>query len=472
MSGNPEPHPSDALTAANITRRLEQIPPLSIHSRWATWVGIGCFLDGFTTLTVAAAMTVLVTSLHIDFAKVGLLISAAFFGMFAGAVVCGAASERWGRRAVFAWSVGLFGLLSIVAAFSWNFTSLFWLRVVQGFGLGGAVPVAATLVAECLPASVRGRTFSLNFAVLFALGFVVAPLAGLACIGIFGTELGWRALFGLAGLAFPFGIAVHWLLPESPRWLATQGRLREADAIVQRLEDAARRQGLALATHGPSVTFDERGTRLSEVFVGEYRARTLLVWSLFFTIYFVQYGLNAWLPTLYVKVGGLAPRFALALTVVNGCVTVAAAVLFGLTVDRIGRKRWFVLGFVLSSLGVLWGIIALAVFKFTAWPVLFSTAVFMTAGTGINAGSIYLYAPELFPTRMRSWATSTGSAAGRLGSIVAPTIIGAVLQARLGMVGVFSVLGIMCAAGLITIVSAGIETKQRSLEELAVQQRN
>jgi len=294
------------------------------------------------------------------------------------------------------------------------------------------------------------------------------PLAGLACIGVFGAELGWRALFGLAGLAFPFGIAIHWLLPESPRWLATQGRLPEADAIVRRLEGAARARGLPLANHGPSVAFDGRRTRLSEVFAGEYRARTLLVWSLFFTIYFVQYGLNAWLPTLYVKVGGLAPQIALMLAVINGCVTLAAALLFGLTVDRIGRKRWFALGFSLSSIGVLWGIIALAVFRITAWPVLFSAAVLMTAGTGVNAGSIYLYAPELFPTRMRSWATSTGSAAGRLGSIVAPTIIGAVLQARLGMVGVFAVLGIMCAAGLIIIVSAGIETKRRSLEELAV----
>jgi MFS transporter, putative metabolite:H+ symporter len=455
------------LSPAQITQRLEAIPPLAIHSRWAAWVGIGCFLDGFTTLTVAAAMTVLITSLRIDFAKVGLLISAAFFGMFVGAIVCGAASERWGRRAVFGGSVALFGILSIVAAFSWNFSSLFWLRVLQGFGLGGAVPVAAALIAECLPASVRGRTFSLNFALLFALGFVAAPLAGLICIAIFGPDMGWRALFALAGLAFPFGIAVHWLLPESPRWLATQGRLQEAHAVVRGLEQAALAQGCTLLPSRPQAAFDGRRTRFGEVFVGEYRARTLLVWSLFFAIYFVQYGLNAWLPTLYVKIGGLAPQFALALSVANGCVTLAAAAIFGFTVDRIGRKRWFVLGFSLSVAGILWGIIALTVLNWTAWPVLFSAALLMTAGTGVNAGSIYLYAPELFPTRMRSWATATGSAAGRLGSIVAPTIIGAVLQAHLGLIGVFAILGVVCLAGLVIIVTVGVETKQRSLEELA-----
>jgi putative MFS transporter len=163
----------------------------------------------------------------------------------------------------------------------------------------------------------------------------------------------------------------------------------------------------------------------------------------------------------------LAPQFALALAVVNGCVTLAAAVVFGFTVDRLGRKRWFVVGFALGLTGIIWGIVALSMLKLTAWPVLFSAALLMTAGTGVNAGSIYLYAPELFPTRMRSWATSTGSAAGRLGSIVAPTIIGGVLQAGLGLVGVLSTLGVMCLAGLFVILAAGVETKQRSLEELA-----
>jgi putative MFS transporter len=93
--------------------------------------------------------------------------------------------------------------------------------------------------------------------------------------------------------------------------------------------------------------------------------------------------------------------------------------------------------------------------------------VLLTAGTSVNAGSIYLYAPELFPTRMRSWATSTGSAASRIGSIVAPLAIGSVLQAGLGLLSVFALLGAMCLTGLVAIVVAGIETKQRVLEELA-----
>jgi putative MFS transporter len=453
-----------------VTRRLEILPPLPIHTRWAVTVGIGCFLDGFTTLTVAAALTVLITTLHIDYSRVGLLISASFFGMLVGAIVFGAASERLGRRRIFVFTVGIFGLLSILSAFAWSFSSLFWLRVIQGLGLGGAIPVAAALVAECLPKRIRGTTFSLTYALLFALGYVVAPLAGIVCIRLFGPEMGWRALFGIAGLALPFAFIARRLLPESPRWLAAHGRAAEALILIRQLEEDARRRGLPTeeaGAAGAQSAASARPTRLWEAFNGVYLGRMMLICTLFFTIFFVQYGLNAWLPTLYVKIGGLAPQNALALAVANGCIALGAALIFGLTVDRVGRKTWFILGFLLSLIGTAWAIVALSWLQIGSWPVLFSAGVLLTAGTAVNAGSIYLYAPELFPTRMRAWATSTGSAASRLGSIVAPTAIGGLLQARFGLASVFALLGAASLAGLIAITVSGIETKQRSLEELA-----
>jgi putative MFS transporter len=312
----------------------------------------------------------------------------------------------------------------------------------------------------------------LTYALLFALGYVVAPLAGIVCIRLFGPEIGWRALFGIAGLALPFAFIARRLLPESPRWLAAKGRAAEALTLIRQLEDDARRRGLPPEEPGAAAAAvqsaaNTQPTRLWEAFNGIYLGRMVLICTLFFTIYFVQYGLNAWLPTLYVKVGGLAPQNALALAVANGCIALGAALIFGLTVDRIGRKTWFILGFLLSLIGTAWAIVALSWLQVGSWPVLFSAGVLLTAGTAVNAGSIYLYAPELFPTRMRAWATATGSAASRLGSIVAPTAIGGLLQARFGLASVFALLGAACLAGLIAITTSGIETKQRSLEELA-----
>lgn len=456
-----------ASEASAIADRLETIPPLPIHSRWAAIIGTGCFLDGFTTLVVAAALPVLVPAFHIEFAKVGLLISSSFIGMFFGAILFGAASERFGRRSMFCTSIALFGSLSVLASFAWSYDSLFWLRLIQGFGLGGAVPVAAALMAECLPAAARGRTFSFTYALLFSLGYVMAPLAGVLLISIFGPALGWRALFALAGLALPFGIATRWILPESPRWLALVGRTKDATKVVEDLEARAKHAGRPLGPLKNRPLQRQVHPGLSEAFRSEYRGRTGLICTLFLTVYFVQYGLNSWLPTLYVKVCGLTPKDALGLSVGNGLVTLAAAVVFALTVDRIGRKAWFIIGYGLGLAGIVAGILALAVFHLTAWPVLFSAAVLMTAGTGVNAGSVYLYGPELFPTRMRSWSTSIGSAAGRVGSIIAPFAIGKLLEAQLGLSSVFALLGLACLAGLIAIAAFGVETKRKALEDIA-----
>ena len=381
------------MSTADIGQRLEALPPLPAHARWATLIGIGCSLDGFTTLVIAVAVSVLVSSLHFDFSQVGLLISAGFMGMFVGALGAGALSERFGRRTVFAACVALFGGLSLVAAAAWSFESLFVLRLVQGLGLGGAVPVGAALVAELLPASARGRTFSFAFALLFSVGYVLAPAFGFVFIRVFGPEIGWRALFGFAGLALPFGIALRFLLPESPRWLASRGRDADADAIVARMEADAARLNRAMSPVG-GVTAPRVRAGLGEIFTSEHRGRLLLVCTLFFAIYFVQYGLTGWLPTLYVKLAHLDPQFALLLSLVTGIATLIAAAIFALTVDRIGRKLWFLIGFGLSVGGLMAGLAAIGGLQAGRWEGLFWATLVTAAGGSVNSGLIYLYAPR------------------------------------------------------------------------------
>ncbi|MGA3127917.1 MAG: MFS transporter [Candidatus Korobacteraceae bacterium] len=455
------------LSAQSITQRYASVPPLPIHIRWVMVIGIGCFLDAFTSLIVSAALPVLIPTLHIGYGKIGMLISAAFFGMFFGALMGGALSERFGRRTVFACSIIMFGILSICCGFAWDYNSLVWLRVLQGIGLGSAIPVAAALAAECLPAKIRGKAYSLTYGLLFALGFVVAPLVGIVLIQMLGPNMSWRVMFGVAGLALPYGIASFWLLPESPRWLAVHGHLGEAEMLVAKLELQARKLNRPLLALAAAPVGKHQALRFSEAFGSEYFSRTILIWTIFLTTFFVQYGLTAWLPSLYVRIGGLPPSKALGLTVATSCLQVLAAIVFAFTVDRVGRKAWITTGFGLMIIGVLLGIVALSVFHVSAWPVLFAAAVPLTAGVSVNSCVIYLYAPELFPTRMRAWTTSTGSAAGRIGSIIAPIAIGAILQAKLGLVSVFVLLGMLGLVGLIVVVALGVETKLRTLEELS-----
>jgi putative MFS transporter len=271
----------------------------------------------------------------------------------------------------------------------------------------------------------------------------------------------------LGALAIPLAIAVQMLLPESPRWLAEKGRIAEAKAVTEQLEASALASGKTLPPLTLRLRADQQPTRFGELFQGIYTRRTILIWTAFFTTYFVNSGVQSWLPTLYVKFGGLPPKDALMLALTHGVIGFIAIIVFGLYADRIGRKNGFILGYSLSIIGLIVGIAALTLFKVKVWPILFLIGVVTAGGVQLNAAACYIWPPELFPTRMRSWATSTGGASNRIASFIAPTAIGAILGANIGIVSVFALLCAVCVIGLIVVMTLGIETRDRALEELS-----
>ena len=134
----------------------------------------------------------------------------------------------------------MFGLCSAAAATALSVDQIIVARVIQGIGLGAEVPVAAALFTEFVRGSARGL-FIMIYESVFVWGIFLAPVAALACYAAFGPALGWRVLFAIGGVPAIVAVVAAWKLPESPRWLASKNRLREADAIVAAMEDEARR---------------------------------------------------------------------------------------------------------------------------------------------------------------------------------------------------------------------------------------
>lgn len=453
--------------ADEIAARMDRLPITALHRRTAGTIALGTFFDSFDSLIIAAALTAIISSLHISFTEVGLLISSAYLGMTVGAPLFGWLAEIVGRKPVCVWMIAGFGVLSLAASFAWNFESLFVIRMIEGLALGGQVPVSSALYSEFLPAARRGRAFFWGYTVLFSTGIFLAPVVGLACFAIFGPEAGWRALFLTGGLALPLALVMHYFVPESPRWLAENGRGAEADAIVVRYEAEARTAGKNLPTPQVNYRGARENTRLTELFHGIYSRRTLLSWTLFFATYFVSYGLQIWIPTLYVKIGGLPPKNALMLAIISGAITLCCVFLWGDLADRIGRTKSFIVGYSLSIGGFLLGIFLVAGLHVTGWPMLFSSALIALLGTNFTAALCFLYTAELFPTRMRAWATSTGSTISRIGSFIAPTAVGALLDANLGIVSVYAMFAAVGCIGLAAIVLLGPETSKGALEDVS-----
>jgi MFS transporter, putative metabolite:H+ symporter len=452
-------------TPDRIIQRMERIPFGAFHSRLVVILGMGMLFDAFDVYVISV-VAVGITAFKVTDATIGFIISASYVGQLIGSLLFGYASEVYGRKPAFIWALGSFGLLSLVAAFAWNVDSLIWTRVLQGFGIGALPPIAGAMFSEFLRAHRRGG-IGMAFQMLYPVGATLSPLLGIAAFQLFGTELGWRALFLFGGLPFLLAIVAYFMLPESPRWLATRGRIAEADKIVSLMEEYRSSGGKELEPLPPPISADTRKTEFTELFSTEYIRRTVLIWVQSFTAFFIVNAFTSFLPRLYTTVGGLSNSQAFALTMVFGIMQFALLALIAFTWDRTGRKPWFVGGYGLAVVGAAVAWAAFAVFHSTGWITLATAGMLMALGTYVSVGGVYLYHPELFPTRMRSWATSTGRAIRSVASIVAPVLIGQILVSGLGVSAVFAMFFAVALVGFIAMAWLGVETKEAALEKIA-----
>ena len=452
-------------TADDISNRIDRLPFLPFHFRIAAILGTGTFFDAFDSLSMSVALTMIVGSFRVGYSEGGALLSAAFVGQFFGAIAFGYASEHIGRKKAFVIAIALFGLCSIGAALATSLNGIFWARVIQGVGLGGEVPVAVALFTEFLSTRSRGF-FTLVYETMFAWGLFLAPAVALGCLKIFGSDFGWRALFAVGGIPALVAIIAWWKLPESARWLASKGRLSDADQTVRRMEQEAQRLGKQLLP-SQQLTVSREKTSFSELFRGIYRRRTLVVWSMWFCPYFISNGYQSWAPTLYMKIGGLPADRAIILSIVTSGLQLCVTYTVACTIDRVGRIRWFVAGFTVAVIGAILGIVVTGPLNIRTWPALLLCGFVMSMGSSACSGIVYVFTPELYPTRMRAWATSTASSLNRLGSFTAPSLVGWLLAEWNAIPLVFVMFLAVALYALVVISTMGEETKRRALEELA-----
>lgn len=460
-------HTEQSKSAGVLIARLDRIPFSRAHIKIASILGLGTFFDAYDALAISTALTVIFRTLHIGFVNTGILIGASYIGQFIGAVFAGALSERYGRKTVFMTALFIFGVFSIGTALSWNYESLLAFRILQGLGLGAEIPIAGALLNEFIPGRTRGL-LSVSYQNMFGWGLFLTPLIGLAIFAIFGQAAGWRIVLLFGALPIVLAVIARYVLPESPRWLVDHDRLDEADRIVTGMERQFGERNLP----EPEVRArsDTRPTRLRELFSRSYRSRTALIWIMFACTYFITYGYSVWLPTLYVELGGLPVNQSLLLTVIAGAVSIVDGYIFAALVDRVGRRSYFIGSFLLTAIGAIVGVIAVLGFGYTGWALLFGVTLVLRIGSyPVNIG-LFMYSSELFPTRMRGWATGTGSGIQRLASAISPSVVGVLLavggRGGTGIASVFALFFVVALIGFAAIVFLGIETRERMLEEL------
>jgi putative MFS transporter len=455
MAGGPDA----ARINAELVARLERLPVTRRLSLIRIIIGSATFFDAYTVLAIAFAMPQLVTEWHLSAGEIGMILSAGYVGQIFGALFFGHLAERIGRLPVLLITILLFVSMDIGCLFAWGAWSMIVLRFLQGIGTGGEVPVASAYINEFIGAKKRGRFFLL-YEVIFPVGLMFAGIAGYFLVPVFG----WKAMFIVGLIPAVLTIPMRALMPESPRWLASTGRVKKADAVVSMLENEALKAGATLSE--PVLRpVDPKATARSdwrELFKGIYRKRTFTIWFLWICVYMVNNGLITWLPTLYKQAFNLPLQTSLAYGWVTSAVGVIASILCALLIDRVGRKRWYSVAFLASTVPL---VILTALGAVSATQVVVFASVAYAILQTISF-SLYLYSAELYPTRLRAIGTGFGSAWLRAGSAIGPLLVGWIVDSY-GVSVVFTVFAaIALIGGLITIFFA-VETKGRVLEELS-----
>jgi putative MFS transporter len=446
-----------------IVARLERLPTSWWQVQTRIIVGVATFFDAFDALAIASILPVIAPLWKLSPQQIGLMISAGFAGQLLGALFFGWVAERHGRMTAMIWSITLFAVMSLVCAFAWDYDSLLVFRTIQGIGLGGEVPVAAVFISVLARAPGRGR-FVLLYELVFPIGLVGAALVGLWVV----PHLGWQYMFVIGALPAFLALVLRRLLPESPRWLAVHGRNAEAETAIALIEaETEKAIGKPLPPPQPVVATLDKPASWSDLFGPHYLRRTLTVWVIWFAAYFINYGLSAWLPTIYRTVFQLPLDVSLRYGLITQIVGLIGTAICAFAIDHVGRRLWFALSFVGGALALC----ALKLYPTpTAEQVLTSVTIAYFFVSTINIG-VYLYTPELYPTRVRALGVGTATAWLRLASMIGPTIVGMIIGARLTPAQVPDVPTVFLAFGAVAAVAAvitglfAVETKGRVLEE-------
>jgi MFS family permease len=220
---------ADTPSMGAIGARLDRMPLVRFHRRLLLVIGAGLLVDGLDVYLTSGVAGALVTQGVASLRQVALLAAATTVGLGLGGFSCGALADRLGRRPTMRWTLLVVIIGSMGAALAPTIPALLAWRFVTALGLGGETVLAYAMLGEFLPPAVRGRWLA-RLALLSNLGMPLALFLGYFVLPL---PAGWRWMLAIPGIA-AIPVLMRRNLSESPRWLVTQGRHGEADAVVLR----------------------------------------------------------------------------------------------------------------------------------------------------------------------------------------------------------------------------------------------
>lgn len=376
-------------------------------------------LDGFDVLVVAFTASAISADWGLSGAQLGVLLSAGLFGMAGGSLFVAPWADRFGRRAIILFCLGVITVGMFLSALAQDMTQLAALRVLTGLGIGGMLASIGVITAEYSSNKWRSTNVSLQ-----TTGYPVGATIGGAIAAVLIAHYGWRSAFVFGAIAsalmFPFVLRY---LPESMDFLLA----RRPPGALERINDLLRRMGRAQIAELPApakVIEPQSQNLIGGLFSGHMARSTLLIWSSFFLLMFSFYFVMSWTPRLLVSVG-LSAQQGITGGVLLNLGGIFGGSLFAYLASRIALRRLTCIYLGMTAVFViLFGLLATALA--TAFVIALAIGIFLF---GAMAG-LYSLAPVLYPASVRTTGMGWAIGIGRIGAILSPMIAGLLVDAH------------------------------------------
>ena len=458
-----------------IPQRLDRLPWSRWHWRIVGALGVTWLLDGLEVSIVAALGPMLThpDTLQLTHSEVGLTASAYLAGSVAGALLFSYLTDRQGRKKWFMITLALYLTATVLTALSWDLMSFMVFRFLTGAGIGGEYAAINSAIDELIPARNRGHT-DLAINGTWWLGSAAGALLTLLLLNpaIFPESVGWRLCFVFGAVLGVAIIIVRRVIPESPRWLMTHGRVREAEVIVSQIEQqVVQDRGTALREPHGTITVHPRPhatimTVARELFQS-YPRRTVLGIGLMVTQSFMYNAISFTYPLLLTKYYAVTSSNVGLYILPFAAGNFLGPLLLGRLFDTVGRKvmisfTYGVAGVLLSVTGYLFWMNALTLStQMLLWSLMF---FFASAG----ASAAYLTVSEIFPMEIRAMAIAFFFIVAQGAGIAAPWLYGMMIETSATSVFYGYLLGGgMMLLGAVLELWLGVKAEGQSLEHLA-----
>ncbi|HZP06260.1 MAG TPA: sugar porter family MFS transporter [Terracidiphilus sp.] len=447
-------------------------------SLWLTAASgaLGGLLFGYDWVVIGGAKPFYELYFHLNSPYLqGWAMSCALIGCLAGSAVAGTLSDRFGRKRLLRLAAFVFAISSLGTGIAAQFASFVVWRILGGCAIGLASGISPMYIAEISPAHVRGRLVSLN-QMAIVIGILMAQVVNwliarpvpfgatsAEILASWNGQFGWRWMFAVTALPAALFLITTFLIPESPRWLASKKREQEAFAILEKLSgpDYARH---VLEEFRSTTSLEPRASILRELAMPGV-ARALLL-GIALAILQQWCGINVvfnYAQEIFAAAGYQISGILFNI-VITGAVNVVFTAMALITVDRLGRRFLLLMG--AAGLALIY--IVLGAFyhmHLHGLPMLILVLAAIACYAISLAPATWVVISEIFPNHIRGRAVSIAVTCLWIACFVLTYTFPA-LNAALSTAGVFWTYAAICVAGLLYLYFRLPETRGRSLEEI------